>query len=573
MRERDEIQLKKWRLYVIILLLLLIIIALISRVAYLTVIDSGFLNKQGNARSIRVDTIPAYRGMLLDRNGNPLAVSTPVTSVWINSLEFSANDQQKSALATALGMPVSDLQTLLEKNKDKQFVYLQRNLSPDVIEKVKALNLSGVNYEKSYRRYYPDGAAVAHLIGMTNVDNQGISGFELVYNKELQGVPGKMLVEQDRYGHTIAVLGQEKSQEPGKNVKLSIDQSIQFLAYNVLQEYERKFQAESASVVVLDTKTGQVLAMANLPSYNPNNKQSGDAQALRNRALTDVYEPGSVMKTFAIVNALESRKFTPGMKIDTHPGYFYLNGHQVDDEGKDHGILTVTQVLQVSSNVGITKMMLQLPSDSLWQVLNRFEFGEPTGSGFPGEQRGSLVHHKRWAPIMIATLSFGYGVSVTPLQLARAYAAIANQGMLLPVTFDPGVVNLVGKRVMSQDVAATTMTMLESVVSKSGSGYLAGVPGYHVAGKTGTAWIAQKGGYSHRHIETFVSIAPVSNPRLVVVVMFRKPQGKIYYASYVTAPVAGEIMAGALQLLNISPDDIASYQYGAPDAKHWAAPV
>ena len=416
MNEKNEIQLKKWRLYVIILLLLLIIIALISRVAYLTVIDSGFLNKQGNARSIRVDTIPAYRGMILDRNGNPLAVSTPVTSVWINPLEFSADEQDKLALATILGLSIADLNDLLEKNKDKQFVYIQRNVPPDIADKVKALKLSGVNYEKSYRRYYPDGAVLGQLLGFTNIDNQGIAGLEMVYNKDLQGIPGKRLVEQDRYGHIIAVLGQLKNQEPGKNVKISIDQSIQFLAYNVLQEYQRKFDPESSSAIVLDVKTGQVLAMANLPSFNPNNKPSNNPQALRNRAVTDTYEPGSVMKTFAIINGLESGKFTPGMKINTHPGYLYLNGHQVDDEGKDHGILTVTGVLQVSSNVGITKMMLQLPSNSLWQVLNRFEFGKPTGIDFPGEQQGSLIEHKRWAPIMIATLAFGYGVSVTPLQ-------------------------------------------------------------------------------------------------------------------------------------------------------------
>lgn len=573
MSDPEKIRVKKWRLYAIILMLLLIMLALIARVVYLTVIDSGFLNKQGNARSIRLVDIPAYRGMLLDRHGNPLAVSTPVNSVWINPIKFQNQAKNVLALSTALGVPVSAVDQLLEKNKAKHFVYLKRNLAPEKALKIKALKLAGVNFEKSYRRYYPDGAAASHVIGFTNVDNKGIAGLELVYNKQLSGTDGKKLVEQDRYGHTIAVLGLAKKERPGKNLKVSIDQRIQFLAYRVLKQTLKKYKAESGSAVVLGVKTGQVFAMVNLPSYNPNDKPADTNGRYRNRAVTDVYEPGSVMKTFAVINGLDSGKFTPNMKINTHPGYLYLDGHEVDDENVDHGVLTVAQVLQKSSNVGITKMMLKLPPNSLWQVLHKFGFGQLTGSGFPGEQRGFLVDHRRWAPIMIATLSFGYGIAATPLQLTRAYAAVANQGKLLPVTFALHSEIPAGKQIISKSVAAKTLQMLESVVSKQGTGFLAKVPGYYVAGKTGTAKIAKPGGYSHQHIATFVSIAPATNPQLVVAVVIHKPHGKLYYAAYLAAPATRKIMAGALQLLNIAPDNIKSYEENKSKKRQWVAPV
>lgn len=574
MNQDEQIRFKKWRLYVIVLVLLLIVVALIVRMIYLTVVEEHFLSEQGNARSLRIVAIPAYRGMILDRNGKPLAISTPVDSIWMNPKQFKPDPKNLVLLSNSLGLSQSAILKQDAKNQKRQFVYLKRGLPPEQAEQIKALDIPGIYLEKEYRRYYPDGAATAHIIGFTNIDDKGITGLEYAYNKPLQGVPGKQLIEQDRYGHTVSILKLLKAQRPGQNVEISIDQRIQFLAYRVLKDAVKKYQAESGSAVVLNVKTGEVLAMTNVPSYNPNNRPADTNGRYRNRAVTDVYEPGSVMKSFAIINALDSGQFTPDMKIDTHPGILYLGRHTVTDENVDHGILTVTQVLQKSSNVGITKMTLKLQPDSLYQTLRRFGFGQITGSGFPGERKGSLVNHRRWAPIMLATLAFGYGVSATPLQLARAYAAIANGGILLPVTFlKSNQPVATGTRAVSSDVAQETLKMLQSVVSKEGTGYLASVPGYQVAGKTGTAKIAKPGGYSHQHIATFVSIAPVSNPQLVVVVVIHKPHGKLYYAAYLAAPATAKIMAGALQVLNIAPDDIASYENNIDKPAHWVAPV
>lgn len=572
MTDRNGVRFKKWRLLLIIIILLLVIIALIVRMAYLTVIDSGFLNKQGAYRSIRVEKVPAYRGMLLDCNGNPLAVSTPVQSVWVNPSNMRGGNKEEKKLVAAIGLPLSYVQQLLAKNSHHHFIYVKRNVDPQIADKIKAMKLPGVYFEQSYRRFYPDGAATAHILGFTNIDNKGISGLESVFNKQLQGKPGKKIVKKDRSGNTIAVIGEVQQAQPGHDVKLSIDQRIQFLAYSVLKQAVNKFQADSGSAIVLSVNTGQILAMTNLPSYNPNNKPADKGGRYRNRAMTDVYEPGSVMKTFAIINGLQSGKFTPNTEIDTNPGYLYLNGHRVDDENVNHGVLTVTQVLAKSSNIGITKMMLKLPSDSLWQELHDFGFGQLTGAAFPGQEKGFLVNHRRWAPIMIATLSFGYGMSATPLQIARAYAAIANHGELLPVTFRLGQ-KVQGEQIISPEIAHKTVKMLQAVVSRNGTGFLAKVPGYQVAGKTGTARIAKPGGYSHHHIATFVSIAPASNPQFVVLVMLRHPHSNHYYATYLAAPACEKIMAGVLQLRNVPPDDINSLKDSDKSKKHWVAPV
>lgn len=572
MRGDEQYTHENWRFYVIVFIIALVILGIVMRMVYLTVIDRSFLKKEGNARSLRVVSTPAYRGMILDRNGHPLAISTPVDSVWLNPQDFPVTLENVSKLAGVLSLPSSQLLKVLAENQKKQFIYIKRGVPPAIAKKIKALKMPGVYLQRMYRRYYPDGAVTAHLVGFTNIDNKGQAGVELANNRLLRGTLGKTLVEQNRYGKTVAVLKEIQAQKPGKNLVLSIDQRIQFITYKVLQATIKQFNAKSASAVVLNVKTGEVLAMVSLPSFNPNSRPKDTNGRYRYRAITDVYEPGSVMKTFAEVSALDSGKFTPETKIDTHPGWFYVGRNRVRDENVDHGILTLTGILQKSSNVGIAKVTLASPPEQLWGVLHRVGFGQTTGIHFPGEQNGSLVNHRVWAPISLATLAFGYGVSANVLQLARAYAVIADGGILRPATLLKQQTPTPGHRVISQQVAGAVLKMLASVVNPQGTGFKAAVAGYHVGGKTGTSRVAIPGGYSKtEHIATFVGVAPISNPRLIIVVKVDDPK-KSYYASYVAAPAFSKIMGGALRLLNVPPDNLATLK-DPPKNRRWVAPV
>jgi cell division protein FtsI (penicillin-binding protein 3) len=544
----------KGRFYFLVIILILCLIALIWRMIDLGVLQRAFLQRQSNARAIRIVDIPAHRGMIIDRNGTPLAISIPVDSVWVNPQMFIATPEQLETLAELLHIPYHILQSKTSNKSKRWFIYLKRHINPNLSAKIKALNIPGLFFQREYRRYYPEAEVTAHILGFTNIDDHGQEGLELAYNSWLSGIPGKQKILKDRLGHTIAIINTLEQPQPGHDLALSIDQRIQYLSYLELKKTVQQYHADSGSIVVLDVKTGEILAMVNQPSYNPNDRPTNkNNDSYRNRAVTDVFEPGSTMKTFSIVSALQSGKYKPSTKIDTNPGWFVVDGNTIKDEGINHGVLTVEGVLQKSSNIGIAKMTLALPAEHLWRVLHNIGFGELTDSGFPGEANGSLVNHLIWRPFVLATLSFGYAVSVTPLQLACAYAEIAAGGMKYPATFIKSNKIPSGTRVMSAKIAHEMLNMLESVVKFGGTGTRAQIPGYTVAGKTGTAYIAGSHGYNKdRHVASFVGFAPAENPRFVVAVVIKDPQGQDF-GGLVAAPAFVHVMARALRIYGVPP--------------------
>ncbi|MGA7801765.1 MAG: penicillin-binding transpeptidase domain-containing protein [Gammaproteobacteria bacterium] len=529
--------------------------AVVARDLYLQVIEKDFLQGEGDARQLRVVAIPAHRGMILDREGEPLAISTPVDSVWVNPKELNPAPRYVPALAKLLGLNIGDLRQLLAKRADKEFVYLKRQIDPAVAHQVKELGAPGVYLQREYKRYYPAGEVTAHVLGFTNIDDVGQEGLELSYDDWLRGEPGAKRVIQDGRHHIIEDVDQLRAPRPGHNLTLSIDRSIQYLAYRELKAAVMEHHARSGSAVVLDPNTGEVLAMVNQPSYNPNNRTRIDPAAMRNRAVTDVFEPGSTMKPFTIAAALESGHYQPHTPIGTAPGFIKVGRNIIRDDA-DYGMLDVTGVITKSSNVGATKIALSISPKRQWSMLTRMGFGERTGSGFPGEVSGTLPFYRQWPEIERASLAFGYGVSVTALQLARAYAVLADGGIRRPVTFLKLDKPPAGHRVMTSRIAREMRAMLETVVSPEGTGDKARVPGYRVAGKTGTVHKSIAGGYAkHRYISVFAGMAPASDPRLVMVVMINDPQG-VYYGGLVAAPVFARVMAGALRLLDVPPDDL-----------------
>jgi cell division protein FtsI (penicillin-binding protein 3) len=557
-----NIELSAWRFYLLSFFILSIVAGLIVRMIDLAVIKRNFLQTQGNVRSLRVITEPAFRGMITDRNGYPLAISTSVFSVWVNPKEFSFKSSSIKSLANLLEMPPKTIQGQLEryKNKGREFVYVKRELSPGMAKEVKSLKIPGVYLQQDYKRFYPEGEVAAHVLGFTNIDDKGQEGLELAYNDWLTGLPGKVLVIKDRMGRIISDVQEIQKQRPGNDLVLSINRRIQYLAYRELMDGVQKNIASSASVVVLDIKTGEILAMVNQPSFNPNKIANQPKNNFRNRAVTDSFEPGSTIKAFSIVSALDSGQYKPDSVIDTHPGWMLVDHHLVRDE-HNNGLLNLSQILQLSSNVGMSKVILSLPPQQLWNLLHRVGFGETTGIGFPGEQSGKLVNRPVWKPFALATLSFGYGISVTALQVAHAYATIANEGVKIPLSLVRVKKIPAGEQVIDKKIAHEMLELLQSVLAKGGTGQPARVPGYLVAGKTGTAWIAGPHGYDkHRYTSTFVGIAPASHPRLVVAVVMHEPKGKLYLGGYVSGPVFQKIMEGSLRILNIPPDDPESLQ-------------
>lgn len=542
-----------FRFYVVSLFFIAIFMALMWRMVVLTVLDRSFLQGQGNARSIRVIDIPAYRGMILDRNGDSIAVSTPVQSLWVNPKLFHPDPEQLKHLARLLHMPAKKISSYVQSVNKRGFVYLKRQLPPSDAQKIEKLHIPGLNFQQEFKRYYPDADSMAQLLGFTNIDDNGIEGLELAYQDWLFGEPGKRRVLKDRTGRVIDDLGVIQEPKPGKNLSLSIDRRIQFFAYHALQETLNKTKARSGSVVVLDTVSQEVLAIANLPSFNPNARGRYSQDNYRNKAITDTFEPGSVMKPFSIASALETGLYTPNSIIDTNPSWMVVHGHTVRDI-HNYGVLDVRGVLQHSSNVGVTKMVLSSPPEQLINLLLRCGVGSRTESGYPGEAEGSIVRAKDANPFVLATLSFGYGLSVTTLQLAKMYSIFANKGKLYPIRLLHYDSELEGVQVIKPEISDQVLEMMEFVVNE-GSGLPAKIPGYRVAGKTGTARIAGKNGYSERrYIASFVGIAPVSRPRLVVAVVIHEPSLSAYYAGQVAAPLFAKVMGAALRTLDIEPD-------------------
>ena len=548
------------RFYIVLAVLVVLLLLLVARVLSLQIIDTErgyeFLQDQGAMRSVRTAEIPAYRGVITDRRGEPLAVSTPVISIWADPSILSKSERLNE-LAAALDMARSELDGRLERYRGKRFMYLKRHMVPAAAREVLALKISGVQGEREYQRFYPAGEVAAQLVGFTNVDDQGIAGLELAYDDWLKGVPGKKQYIKDLHGEVVRDIGVLQPAHPGKGLTLSIDLRLQYLQHRELQKAVIAAGAESGSVVTLDAHTGEVLAMVNYPGYNPNSRESAKAASMRNRAMTDVYEPGSTMKTLTLVAALESGRFTTQTMIDTSPGRIRV-GPKVYPDPRNYGLISVSRIIEKSSQVGVTKIALDLGHEPIREVFARFGIGRPPGTGFPGESAGLLPDRARWYATEKVSLAFGYGITATPLQLARAYSAFANDGVIQPVSLLAleGEIEK-GERVVSPQIAREVLGVLHAVTGEYGTAKKARVPGYPVGGKTGTVHKVGPAGYiDDQYVALFAGIAPVDNPRVVTVVVINGPQGEAYGGGAVAAPVFSAVTRGALRLLNVPPTEI-----------------
>ena len=545
------VALPPWRSRMLFVLMLLGLLVLLARAVYLQGIHDTFLQQEGNARYGRTIAISAHRGMISDRNGKPLAISTPVESVWVSPQDVAATVSQIKHLAQILDMSVPEVKERLS-DTTRDFVYLKRLIPPGQAEKVVKLGIAGVSLQREYRRYYPDGDVTAQLLGFTNVDDKGQEGMELALQQELGGEDGSQRVIKDRHGNIVEDVANLRAPKPGSDVELSIDSRLQYLAFREIRRAVEQHHAKSGSIVVLDAKTGEVLALANWPSYNPNNRDKPDPAVLRNRAITDQYEPGSTMKPFTVAAALETGKVQPGTVIDTNGGVLAIGGYKIHDSHRDNK-LTVSQVIQVSSNVGAAKMALSMSPETFWRNLDEDGFGKPTDCGFPGEASGKLRDYRTWRPVEQATMSYGNGISVNLLQLARAYTVFANDGELLPVSLEKLDKPPTGKKIYSAKTAREVRNMMELVVGPDGTAPEAQISGYRVAGKTGTSHKLRNGRYVDHYVASFIGLAPASNPRLIVAVKIDDPSGE-YYGGQVAGPVFKAVMGGALHLLNVPND-------------------
>lgn len=551
-----------WRRWLVTGVFVAAAVGLAARAVQLQVLDSGFLQQEGKVRHQRLVSVPASRGAIVDRNGESLAVSTPVDSVWANPGLLLGSRELLAALSDLLGFDFERLHARLAARGDREFVYLRRHLHPDRAREVKAIEAPGVGIRREYRRYYPTGEVSAQLLGFNDIDDRGQEGLELAHDGWLGGTPGSQRVIKDRVGHAVEHVERVRQPDPGRELVLSVDRRLQYLAYRELKAAVQHHAARAASAVLLDPRSGEVLAMVNQPSFNPNNRTERATDGLRNRAVTDVFEPGSAIKPFTVAIALESGGYHAGSLIDTGSGRLAVSEHVIRDS-RALGEIDVAEVLRRSSNVGASLIALELDPDQLWKGLRSFGFGEHSGSGFPGESTGFLPHHDRWQRLDQATLGFGYGVSVTAAQLARAYASFAADGLLRPLSFTRVEQSPPTRRVLSVGTARALRGMLESVVGDQGTAQAARVRGYRVAGKTGTARKSIAGGYAEdRYVSVFVGMAPASRPRLVLAVVIDEPREHGYYGGEVAAPVFSRVMSGALRLLNVPPDDLPALRTG-----------
>ena len=528
---------------------------LLGRALQLQVLDQQFLAEQGDMRYARIAKMPAYRGSMLDRFGEPLAVSSPVDTVWVNPPELAQATDEITRLARALKRDPQWLAQRITSNLDRQFLYVARQMDPAAAAKIKALDIPGVSLLREYRRYYPNSEVTGHLLGFTNLDEAGQEGLELEYDQSLAGLDGSKRVIQDGHGRTVQNVESIRAPRPGEDLVTSIDLRIQYLAYRELKSAISQYRARAGSVIVIDVTTGEVLAMVNQPSFNPNDRAQYEVARYRNRAATDIFEPGSSIKPFVVAAALASGRYQSGSMIDATA--FKVANKTIQDK-HDLGVINLGQVLSLSSNVAMAKIALSLEPEQMHDTLSKLGFGDVTASGFPGESAGLLSSTSHWRPINIATMAYGYGLSVTPLQLAQAYATIGALGMHRPITFRRVQEAVPATRVLDEKVARDLVSLLEGVVETGGTGVKARVPGYRVAGKTGTAWKAIAGGYSEdRYLAVFAGVVPASRPRLAVLVMIDEPGGSLYYGGDVAAPVFSAVTAGALRLMSVAPDDLA----------------
>jgi cell division protein FtsI (penicillin-binding protein 3) len=552
----------RWRSGLILGLVLLGGAGLVARAVELQLLDHGFLASQGDARSMRVVKIAAHRGAITDRNGEPLAVSTPVDSVWVNPQELNDNIDQLPRLAKALKEDQQSLVRRITSNLDREFLYLVRHMPPEQAARIKALGIPGVYLLREYRRYYPAGEISGHVVGFTTVDDKGQEGLELGFDQLLNGEDGAKRVIQDMQGRYVENVESIRSPRPGRDLVTSIDLRIQYLAYRELKAAMQEYRAHAGSVIVIDVDTGEVLAMVNQPSYNPNDREQLKAGLYRNRAATDIFEPGSSIKPFIMAAALASGQYRPDSVVDTAPGFLKV-GTKVFEDEHNLGAVDLATILAKSSNVGTAKVALSLKPEQIWSTLTGLGLGQVSGSGYPGESAGMLSHYSHWRPIGIATLSHGYGLSVTPLQLAHAYATIGAGGVRRPISFERVSGPVPGEQVLDPKVAHELVELMEQVVEKGGTATRASLIGYRVSGKTGTAFKSIAGGYStDRIMAVFAGLVPASHPKLATVVVIDEPSRDLQEGSVlaqggtVAAPVFASVMSGALRLMDVPPDDL-----------------
>jgi len=557
-----------WRFRVVVGLLALMVGAICWRIIDLQVVDRDFLKGQGDARSLRHIPIPAHRGLITDRNGEPLAVSTPVTTLWANPKEMQASRDRWPQLATALGQNPQQLTERLTQQANKEFIYLVRGLTPEQGQHVLDLKVPGVYGLEEFRRFYPAGDVTAHMVGFTDLDDHGREGVELAYDEWLAGVPGKQQVIKDRRGRLIKDIQVTKNAKAGKTLALSIDLRLQYLATRELRNAIAEQDAKAGSLVIMDVKTGEVLAMVNQPTYNPNNRRSMFPAAMRNRAIIDVFEPGSTVKPISMSAALESGRWKPTDKVEVYPGSLQIGRYTIKDVSRSEGpILDLTGILINSSNVGMSKIAFDIGGEAIYRVMSQVGLGQYTGLGFPGERVGNLPNHREWRKAETATLSYGYGVSVTALQLVHAYAALANDGKMVPLSIlkvdkAPEAVQAIPK-----DTAETVQGMLQQVIEAPRGVFRAQVPFYHVAGKSGTArkaTVGSKGYTENAYRSLFAGFGPMSDPRYAIVVVIDEPGKGGYFGGLVSAPVFSKVMSGTLRLMNVPPDNLPPPAPAAP---------
>ncbi len=557
-----------WRFRVVIGLLAIMVGAICWRIIDLQVVDRDFLKGQGDARSLRHIPIPAHRGLITDRNGEPLAVSTPVTTLWANPKEMQASKDRWPQLAAALGQNPQQLAERLTQQANKEFIYLVRGLTPEQGQHVLDLKVPGVYGLEEFRRFYPAGDVTAHMVGFTDLDDHGREGVELAYDEWLAGVPGKRQVIKDRRGRLIKDIQVTKNAKAGKTLALSIDLRLQYLATRELRNAIAEQDAKAGSLVIMDVKTGEVLAMVNQPTYNPNNRRSMFPAAMRNRAIIDVFEPGSTVKPISMSAALQSGRWKPTDKVEVYPGSLQIGRYTIKDVSRSEGpILDLTGILINSSNVGMSKIAFDIGGEAIYRVMSQVGLGQYTGLGFPGERVGNLPNHREWRKAETATLSYGYGVSVTALQLVHAYAALANDGKMVPLSIlkidkAPDAVQAIPK-----ETAETVQGMLQQVIEAPRGVFRAQVPFYHVAGKSGTArkaTVGSKGYTENAYRSLFAGFGPMSDPRYAIVVVIDEPGKGGYFGGLVSAPVFSKVMSGTLRLMNVPPDNLPPPAPAAP---------
>jgi len=558
-----RLRLEGWRSRAVLALVAAGFAVLAGRAFWLQGLNHDFLQQKGEARYGRVVEMPASRGPVVDRNGQPLAISTPVESIWASPEDFEADGARLQALARALGVPAAEVGQKVA-NKDRQFVWLRRHISPDQALKVMALGVPGVFQQREYRRFYPAGETMAHVVGFTGIDDAGQEGIELAQQGALAGVPGSRKVIKDRKGRIVEDVESLRVPRDGRQVVLSIDQRLQFLAHRELKAAVQAHRARGGALVMLDARTGEVLALVNQPDYNPNNRAALTGRQTRNRSVTDIFEPGSTMKPFTVAAALEAGIVKPGTPIQTAPGTMTIGGWTISDSSP-HGVLTVQEVIQKSSNVGTARIQLQMPAEDIGAFYRDLGFGAVPETGFPGEAKGLLRPASKWRPIEQATMAYGHGISVSLLQMARAYTIFAADGHLLPLSLVRRDNLPIGRPLVSRETARDVARMLEMAVGPGGTAPRAAVAGYRLAGKTGTAHKPEAGGYAEsKYVSSFVGFGPVSSPRFVVAVMIDEPSGAKYYGGDVSAPVFASVMGAALRMFSIPPDAPRTIDARAP---------